>query len=179
MYRLKFSCTACITFSIGWNLTPSETVAIPRFQLECLSVGGNYAEISYPYAAILGSTHVIIEIRAKIYINMGWNIFTVTYSTHLLLHCHHFLARTVQSWNLSLQKVLSVTLLSLCFLCHGSLGKKVDHSSVSTRGYLSQGSFCVCTQPMREDFVCNVVSHWLGANTKWSLLSGIPFADMD
>ena len=29
---------------------------------------------------------------------------------------------------------------------------------------------CVCIQPMREAFHCNVVSHWLGAYTKLSLI---------
>ena len=34
---------------------------------------------------------------------------------------------------------------------------------------LFQGSFCVWAQPMRAMLQCNVVSHWLGAYTKWSL----------
>ena len=32
-----------------------------------------------------------------------------------------------------------------------------------------QRSFWVCAQPMRVMLQCNVVSHWLGAYTKWSL----------
>ena len=34
----------------------------------------------------------------------------------------------------------------------------------------NQGSFCVCTQPMREK-LCNVVSHWVRACTEWSVFN--------
>ena len=37
--------------------------------------------------------------------------------------------------------------------------------------HLSEGSFCVCAQPMRDDVTCNVVSHWPAVYTKWPMLS--------
>ena len=45
-----------------------------------------------------------------------------------------------------------------------------------TSTLIYQGSFCVCAQPMsRRRYTCNVVSQWLGAYTKWSLVYYIFF----
>ena len=36
--------------------------------------------------------------------------------------------------------------------------------------HIMQGSFCVCTQPMRGGLHGNVISHWLGPPTEWSMI---------